>query len=309
MNRSNLELKVGIITILGIIILVVGSIWGRDVKLSSNYRQLEIVFNHSGGIRPGDAVTVNGIKKGRVEAVQLLPHQVKVTLVLSTDVLLYEDMKAQIVMLDLMGGTVLEIIPGHSERQLELSVLNEPIQGKSVANLALLIADFQVLRIQADTLLSRMNDAVSSLNYMLDQGTVVEPLKKSITNLHASTIMMKKILSDNEKSINQLITNAGNASDKMQQLMDTKGDALGKSVDSFVRASEKIDTITTDLQEISQQLHQRKGSLAKLIYEEEMYNDLQKTIAGLDSLSHDLKSNLGKYMQGTDVNLLNLLKF
>ncbi|KAA3653855.1 MAG: MCE family protein [Calditrichaeota bacterium] len=309
MNRSNLELKVGIITICGIIVLVVGSIWGRDVKISSNYRQLDIVFDHSGGIRPGDAVNVNGIKKGRVETVELLPHAVKVSIVLSTDVILYKDMKAQIVMLDLMGGTVLEVTPGRSDQPMDFASLPGPIRGQSVASLALLVAEFQAMRMQADTLLSQMTMAVGNLNYMLDKRTFVEPLKASVANLQISTNMMKQILSKNEKSINELIANAGTASDKMQKLIDNKGDALGKSIDSFVRASGKIDTITTDLQEISRQLHQRKGSLAKLIYEDDVYNDLQKTIAGLDSLSRDLQSNMGKYLQGTDVNLLNLLKF
>ncbi|KAA3616415.1 MAG: MCE family protein [Calditrichaeota bacterium] len=309
MSRSNLELKVGIISVVAIVILVLGSIWGRDVKLSSSYRQLEFVFNHSGGLRPGDPVTVNGIKKGRVETVELTKRKVTVGITLDSDVNLYQDIEAHIVMLDLMGGTILEIKPGESAYSLSKTRMQSPIPGQSVSNLGLIIQDFQTLKIQADSLLSSMNSAVTNLNQILDQNTVINPLKESLANLNSSTRLMKKVLIANEGALDSLLKNSSESVSELKEILGNKRKTLEKSIDSFYRVAVKMDTVTTDLHEISQQLKNRKGSLAKLIYEDDIYENLQNSIAGVDSLTQSLKTNLGKYLQNTDINLLNLLKF
>ena len=309
MNRGNLELKVGIIGVLGIVILVAGSIWGRDVKLSSSYNQLSFVFSNSGGLRPGDPVTVNGIKKGRVETVDLHGRDVLVGITLSSKVKLYPDVSARISMLDLMGGTNLEIDPGGRGKPLDKSDLQNPIPGSAVTNLGLLINEFQSIKLKTDTLLSAMNLSVANLNKLLDEQTVIRPLKSSMAQLDKSAKLMNKVLTENESALAGLIRNSNNASATLRQLLQNKRNTLEKSIDTFAKIAAKMDTVSGDLSAISRQIHNRKGSLAKLIYEDRIYDDLQKTITGVDSLTTTLQKDLGRYLQNADVNLLNLFKF
>ncbi len=309
MSRSNLELKVGIISVMGIVILVAGSIWGRDVKLSSSYNRVSFVFSHSGGLRPGDPVTVNGIKKGRVETVELNDREVVVGITLSSKVKLYHDVSAHISMLDLMGGTNLEISPGVGMQSLTTTELQQPIRGSGVTNLGLLIGEFQGLKLKTDTLLSAMNQSVNSLNHMLDENTLVRPLKESVAQLNSATRLMNKVLSENENALVGLIKNSSSASNELRQLLENKRKVLEKSIDTFARMTGKMDTVSTELSAISRQFHNRKGSLARLIYDDQIYDDLQKTITGVDSLTITLKKDLGRFLQNTDVNLLNLIKF
>lgn len=309
MNRSNLELKVGIVSVLGIVILVAGSIWGRDVKLSSSYHQLSFIFSHSGGLRPGDPVTVNGIKKGRVEFVELHDLRVLVGITLSSKVKLYHDVSAQISMLDLMGGTNLEISPGSGGQPLKVADLKQPIPGAAVTNLGLLIGEFQTLKLKTDTLLSSMNQSVSNLNQLFDEQKVILPLQSSIARIANTTRLMNSVLVENESALDSLIKNSNKTVGEMRRLLENKRLSLEKSIDVFAKIAVKMDTVSSDLTMISQQIRNRKGSLARLIYDDQLYDNLQKSITGVDSLTMTLQKDLGRYLQNADVNLLNFLKF
>jgi hypothetical protein len=56
-------------------------------------------------------------------------------------------------------------------------------------------------------------------------------------------------------------------------------------------------------------LQQRQGNLGKLIYDEETYQRLNSTIAKVDSTVVDLRTHLGRFLRGSNFNLINLLSF
>lgn len=309
MDRSNLELKVGIMSIVAIIVLVVGSIWGKDVRLSSSYHEITFVFDNSGGLRSGDPVHVNGVKVGRVQAVRLAPQSVLIDVIIDQQVDLREDMEAAVTMQDLMGTTMMEISPGSSARVLTPEDFAKPIPGHGVVSLGVLFQDFERMKTRVDTLVSNLNIAAVRLNSMLDPEIIIEPMKVTATNVRAASTKLNTLVDKNSSHIESAIANISETTSKLNQLIQTNGPDLEKSIGSMSAVIARLDSFSTELQAINKKLAEKDGTVAKLIHSNETYDNLQATITSVDSLTKDLKKNMGRYLQGTDVNLFNFLKF
>lgn len=309
MEKSKLELSVGITTIIGITILILGSLWGKDVSFTSKPNELVFVFANSGGLRVGDPVTVNGVKKGRINEIVLRQHLVLVTALLDEDVALKSDADAKIAMVDLMGGHKLEIFPGTSDQPLVKGSHADPIPGSEVISIGEMFAEALSLKPKVDTLLISMQNTVDEMALLMDKDKLRLPLHRSLDNLSNISHELSQLFSDTKPQLISSLKHVQSASQNMDQLISENQESLQKSMASFSTITAKMDTITTALKNVMLVLDSREGTVAKLIYEDDVYNRLQHTVNGVDSLTIELRKSLGKYLNGVDIKLLNLIDF
>lgn len=309
MDKTKFELSVGITAITGIIILILGSLWGKDVSFASKHSELVFAFANSGGLRAGDPVTVNGVKKGRVTEIVLRQHQVLVTVLLEEDVVLNSDAEAKIVMVDLMGGQKLEIFPGTSDQPLAKGALAEPIPGSEVISIGEMFAEALSLKPKVDTLLISMQNAVDEMALLLDKDKLRLPLHRSLDNFSNISHELSQLLSETKPQLTSSLEHVQKASKNMDRLISENQESLQKSMASFSTIIAKMDTITTALKNVMLMLDSREGTVARLIYDDDVYNRLQHTVNGVDSLTIELRRSLGKYLNGVDIKLINLIDF
>ncbi len=308
MDKTHLELRVGLVAITAILILVLGTIWGKDIRLGSNYLRVECIFKNSGGLRRGDPVTVNGVKKGRVESVRLRGNRVVVTALVEPDVELYADASARIGILDLMGAHKLEILPGESMRPLEMNgTLSIP--GREVMSIDQIMVDVLSLKSRVDTLLSQLQINLGLLAEMLDRETFQKPLQASIRNLYSTSEALDDFIREQQPALKASIQNLHEMSRQIRALLASNRSNLDSAFVQLPRLISRMQSFSQTLMDISQKLEKREGTLGKLIYEDELYHSLQNTLVQMDSLASEVKRNLGRYMQGMDVNLIKLIDF
>ena len=309
MEKSKLELSVGITSIIGIVILVLGSLWGKDVGFASRQQQVVFSFANSGGLRPGDPVTVNGVKKGRVEEIVLRQNEVLVTARLEEDVQLFEDIDAKIAMLDLMGGNKLEISPGISNRPLQNGTPVRPVIGSEVVGIGEMFAEAYRLKPKVDTLLISMQMTMDELGLLLASDKLRTPLHNSLQDMASLSNELRSLLTETKPKLKNTLEQVQSASATMNALLSENQHAMQSSMTGLARVTAKMDTITTALQDIMAVMTAREGTVGKLIYEDEVYQRLQHTVNGVDSLTIELRKSLGKYLNGVDIKLLNLIDF
>ena len=104
-----------------------------------------------------------------------------------------------------------------------------------------------------------------------------EPLKKSIGNLEEVSQEMKAFIRDNNSKFVDAIESFQKTTVKIY-------DAL----DDLKNLSTVIDTLSTYMET-------GEGSLARLIKSDELYEEIRKTNASIDSFVVDFKRNPGKY--------------
>jgi phospholipid/cholesterol/gamma-HCH transport system substrate-binding protein len=121
MAKQSVEFRVGVIILIGIIIMAVSLYWLQGYKLKMNSRLVQVVFDDVGTLAIGDKVTVSGVRKGKVNDLQLTPNGVQVELQLNRDVNLRHDAQIVIKNMGLMGERFVAISPGKDTLEFDYS--------------------------------------------------------------------------------------------------------------------------------------------------------------------------------------------
>jgi phospholipid/cholesterol/gamma-HCH transport system substrate-binding protein len=117
MERSKLNLAVGVFVILGILALGYLSIkLGRVSLFGTGGYLITADFPSVGGLKAGSSVEIAGVEVGRVEAIRLVNYEARVVLRLNPDVKIQEDSIASIKTKGLIGERYIRINPGGSDR-------------------------------------------------------------------------------------------------------------------------------------------------------------------------------------------------
>ena len=117
MDRSRVNIAVGIFVILGIVALGYLSIQlGQVSFLGGRGYAVTVDFPSVGGLKAGSAVEIAGVEIGRVESIGLADYQARVTLRVQPGVKLQEDVIASIKTKGLIGEKYIRISPGGSDK-------------------------------------------------------------------------------------------------------------------------------------------------------------------------------------------------
>jgi phospholipid/cholesterol/gamma-HCH transport system substrate-binding protein len=117
MDRSRVNIAVGMFVILGIVALAYLSIQlGRVSFLGGRGYAVTVDFPSVGGLKAGSAVEIAGVEIGRVESIGLADYQARVTLRVQSGVKLQEDVIASIKTKGLIGEKYIRISPGGSDK-------------------------------------------------------------------------------------------------------------------------------------------------------------------------------------------------
>jgi len=307
--RRNAEFIVGLTVIAGLSILLFGILWGKNYRMASNQAGLSFIFQNTGGLRVNDPVTVSGVRKGQVTGMRLENGFVRVDLNLDRDVQLYADVQAYITAVEMMGGKKVEIEPGRSGQLLDLANLKIPLRGAQTTGFSEMFLEMSKITARSGQLMQRLDSTITLAAAFLDEVTFRRPLIAVLTNLQASTAAMRELVQNNQASMQQTMTNAEAASTQLRHLVERGAPQIDSTFITLGRTIRKLDSFTATLDDISTRLQNRQGNLGKLIYDEEAYHRLNSTIAKVDSTMVELRANLGKFLHGSNFNLINLLSF
>jgi phospholipid/cholesterol/gamma-HCH transport system substrate-binding protein len=308
-TRRNAEFIVGLTVILGLSILLFGILWGKNYRLASNQVKVSLLFQNTGGLRLNDPVTVNGVKKGQVAGIRLEEGLVRVDVQLDSDVQLYSDVNAYITTVEMMGGKKVDIFPGTSGQPLNLANLRTPLRGAQTAGFSEMFLEMSKIAARSTQLMSRLDSTITLASTFLDDNTFRRPLIAVLSDLQVSTAVMRQFVQNNQAAMQQTMTNVEATSIQLRDLLDRRTPQIDSTFVALGRTIRKLDSFATTLDDIALRLQQRQGNLSKLIYDEETYNRLNSTIAKVDSTVVELRTHLGKFLNGSNFNLINLLSF
>jgi len=120
MDRTRLNIAVGIFVILGVVALGYLSVQlGQVSFLGSRGYAVTVDFPSVGGLKAGSAVEIAGVEIGRVESIGLADYQARVTLRVRSGIKLQEDAIASIKTKGLIGEKYIRISPGGSDKIIQ----------------------------------------------------------------------------------------------------------------------------------------------------------------------------------------------
>ena len=293
MAKKAVELKVGIVVIIGGIIFVASILWLQGFQFRQEHNRIKVIFEDVGGLKAGDPVTVSGVTKGKVAEVDLERTGVMAELVIEADAFLHSDARFIVKNYGLMGERFVYIEPGKSGEPLDLSKMQK---GETDPGTAELIGLFGQTIEDVRDILGDIKSTVAS-----------EKNLKNLVNLASSlndlSIKLNDFFLDNRGSIKNTFTNIEDATEKLSAIIDTTSIKFDSTVDNFASASmalnrlvDSIGVITSTISGFLRDIEEGKGTLGLLSSDETMYQDLKKTIRSVEAIIDDIRRNPKKYL-------------
>ena len=295
-DNKKTEIKVGVLTIIGIIIFLLIFGWAKDIQIFGEDQKVNIKFPSVAGLEVGDRVTVFGIRKGHVENIDLVNNEVIVTAVLDRDTKLYSNAKISIMMLDMMGGKKIEIDPGDSGEPMDLAHIQN---GKFVGDLATAMAALSDVQDDLVDLVSETKKTMSSISKMFSDEKLQSELKSGVSNLNKLSKKLAQVVEQNEAGFKQLIENGNQLAESANKMINDNSENVKATVLEMQTVVQNSNSLITKLDQLAGEVTNKENNIGKLLYDEQLVDDLKITIEQVKLLTEILI----KQLQNEGVNV------
>ena len=299
-NQRSTEIKVGIVSLLAIILFIVGISLGKGCNVSVNTSVIKFRFPTSGGILPTAPVLVNGVKRGTVLTVQNNNGTVFITASVDDITDFKKDVSAKIMILEITGGKKIEISPGISKFNFDI---NSEIPGTTAADLADIVALVGEMGNDGKILIKKLDTVATSASNLLSDKVFINNIYNTVNNASEITGSMNSLLKNNLNGIQTtlsnlkiLTTDLKNAVQKNSPKIDTLitnidqtlGDtrSLLKNTNSTITST---DALIKDLKQIAEEIKNGKGFAHTVISDENFNKKMDSTLTTLYELIKQLK--------------------
>lgn len=290
MNKERkTEIKVGITAFLALLIFVFIYGWAQNFSFNSEKKLLNVEFSTVAGLELGDLVSVNGVKKGLVENIRSSTNSAIVTIEFIDALELKEDATFSIMMLDLMGGKKIEINSGNSTNHIDYSKLQK---GNFSGDISTAMATLSSVETDLVEVIRELKLSLENVNSVFNSEGFIDNVKSSAANLEELSNNMNELLIANKNTFTQILENANKLTENTNDLIDANKEQLAsllKNLDSTISNS---NVLITKFNRISDEVVNSENNIGKLLYDEEMFNDLVISIKQIKELTTIINEQL-----------------
>ena len=293
MAKRDIEFRVGVIVLIGIILVFASLYWLQGYKLERNAQLIRVRFRDVGTLAAGDRVTVSGVHRGKVKDLKLTPEGVLVDLLLYRDVVLKRDATIVIKNLGLMGERFIAISPGIDSVLFDTSAVATGLYDAGLPEVMGLMGDMIV----------EMRAMVRSLKQTVVSDSSLNQFRRTVDNLERVSGSLADYVSRSENKLDGTVNNFHEASAKLSRMLKENSPRVDTSLQRVERATEGLDEFVARLDSLSIQartfaetVNNPDGSLYLLINDRRLYDDLRRTADNFDDLITDIRANPRKYI-------------
>jgi len=294
MTSRGIEIRVGAVVVLAALIAVIGTMWFQKFQVAEKRYRFFVRFNEVGGLVVGDPVYINGVERGRVEAIRLEPDQVVVDMGVRTGVAIPHDSRVALKSLGIMGERVVAIRQGVSPQTI---APGDTLDGEFLMGLSEVMGS-------AGGVLDDVKATTSQLRDIAETLGAEGKLREGVDDFAATSRNLRGMTEGNRDRLDRAIVHFEHSSTMLDSLLtkhyaglDSSFAALGRTGGRVEIAVDNLAVVSGDLREITAKLRAGDGSAGRLLNDDTFVLRMEKTLADLDSLIQDLQKNPGRYVK------------
>lgn len=274
------EIKVGLLTLATMAIVVFMSI-----KVTSNqsgfgeYIQYRTIIRDASGIFPKTPIRVAGINAGRIKDISLADNNAVITFEVLEDVTVTKDSKLKIKTVGFLGDKYLEIQTGKDEQRLGANAFIPAIEGGGIEDL---VKDASTVLKDVKVIVASIKESLAPPGEEPPMRKILTDVKELVANTKTATESLKRIMEGNEERINEIIANLDEFSEDIAyQVNNTNEDSAMADVKTILSNAKNI---SADLEKVMADLKAGKGTMGKLLVEEQIADEVRQTLSGVRQL-------------------------
>ena len=291
------EIKTAILAISAILLFIWGYSFLKGKDLFTNYKTFYVEYDNVEGLASSTPVTLNGLIIGKVSSITLDENTGKliVELQLKTDFPISKSSVATIYEPGFIAGKQIAIYPNFSDKTLALD--GQKLKGTIKLGLTASVGEklvpiqekMEKLMLNADNLITGLNNVLDN-NGQEDLKNSLAALSKTTVEFHKASLSLNTILDDNKVQIKGVVSNFNKISSNFSKISDSLNKAdLGKTAKSLQKTLNDVDAIMANLQA-------GKGTMGKMLNDEDLYKNLEKSTKELELLLQDVRLYPTRYV-------------
>ncbi len=311
MKKSRVIL-IGFVFILSIGIFIWGYNFLKGNDIFSQQRVFYAKYQNVGGLLSANPVLINGMQVGQVRNLYFSPDmsgEIIVEFLMSTDFPIPKNTKAVITNANLLGDKAVTFKLGNSK---ELAQNGDTLTGVVESTLAEAVnEELAPLKNRAEELLSSIDSLVTDLNVVFagqagqDLRQSFEDIRSTFGHLRSTTSNLDTLVQTQGNRIAHILSNIESVSSELEKNktsitgtlnhLNQLSDTLSK-VD-YQGILSNIDSTMNELHKLIENINAGQGSMGKLVVNDSLYRELNKSAAELNKLLKDIRENPKRYVK------------
>lgn len=284
------EVKVGIVFTLSLALLIFGVLLLKGYGLQRRGYTFYVLLGDASGLDEGDPVTVAGLKVGKVGELKLMGRKVLVKVRMDKKVKVPKDSKFVVETLGAIGEKGISIRLGKGLGWVEPG---DTLLGKVGPGISEVLASAGSAGERLGEVLRRLGEVLNDTT-ILQVGSAISEIRMAVEEarpkLRENLARLDRVLSEGAEGIKKL--SGGGADTLLASLRDIRASSA-----SLRSSAERLEGITASLDQILSEVRRGRGTLGKLLVEDELYESIVSLVAQMDSLVADIRRHPGRYIR------------
>lgn len=290
MKALTKEVKIALVTIVGVVILFFGMNFLKGLNLFSSTDDYFIEFKDISGLSSSSPIYADGYQVGTVKDViydYTNTNPTKVVVAIDKVMRIPEGSSAEIVS-DMMGNVKVNLLLANNPRSRIMpgQTIRGDVNNGAMGQLSAMIP-------AVEAMLPKLDSILASVNALLADPALAQTLHNVETvtqNLTTSSAELNKLMATMNHGVPTMMT-------KANRMLDN-ADVLTANLASLDLASTKqqVDNTIASVQQLTNRLNSNDGTLGLLMNDPSLYNNLTSTMRDADSLLVNLRQHPKRYV-------------
>ena len=296
MEKSRLEIKVGLFVFIGLALLALILIqFSKSTSLWRGNYELHLHAANVGGIKPRAGVLLAGVQVGSVADIRLAPggKSVLIDLKIYNDFPIYGDARFVIEQSGFLGDQFISVIP--TTNALPLLTNNADVDCQSPFNLQQVARDTAGFIQRIDETAKKLDASVTDLRSQVLNAQTLASFGTSITNLKLFTEQalgtvhdINNIVTTNGAQVGIAVSNAVEFSSGLIELENSAKGVLATNSVNLNQATKDLADTTAIFKQLAADLQAGKGLAGTVLQNPELATNVQNIAANLAVTSSNL---------------------
>ena len=294
------ELKTGIVAVIIIVMFIwVYSFLKGQNLFGTEIRYFNVEYANIAGLTKSSLVTINGLKVGKIDKIEFNKDlekkgQLVVRFSVEEDFVFSKNSIVKIYSPNPLSASNLAIIPDY---KAEDAVSGDILKGEIESSLFTSIGErLDPLQTKLEHVIVNADSLFKNVNSILDLQTQ-NSLKKSVINiehtideLEKTMLSVNKIIDDTSIDLKETIKNTKSITQNLSKVSDT---LVNSNIGKILREAQ--GTISS-ANKLLDGIYSGKGTVGKLVTNDELYNNISATAKELENLLVEIKLNPKRFV-------------
>ena len=286
MGSWSVQLKVGLVVIIGIVLLIILIVNAANSPWSVSGELLQVNFNNAGDLRVGAKVQLAGVQVGKVTSVELNQDGTRVEVQMRVKEAfqrLRQGCQVKVGIIGFVGEAYIHLTNGPVENP-NLTPADMPLTGKDPIDLSELAA-------RGDYIVRQGTQFLESANQFMEANR---------ENLSASIVEMRALIEQTSRALTEIVDSTNEAVNNLNRIAQENDFRLGQTYKRFNRL---MDRLESDTLLISSQIGDINRAVLELVDRnsspvEQVIADLQTSATNFRQLSEQLDQDFAELTAG-----------